>query len=305
MKVKASQRRTLKDQRHHSAGGRRPADKPLSRHKLPDKYDSVLGKTLVACKNCGEYNERDNYKIGRSASSWCRRCREAVTEASCARCKQVKPRAAFYEHAARSIGLSSYCRDCSMASSNESVARFRAQRQALSDAHRVRLPGETPGQCLAYVNLGAWTRAQPALRCSRQAGAGGYCLTHASARERAVGTALRKIVKGNQPFGSERWRILQERSEQRELERAREDAELAALIDAQDADHRYRFRGGSPWITSLDRPMGEDGNSSLVDFVDHGGLLSFGQSHSPDFSDAVCAYVDYQREIDSWAEVAA
>jgi hypothetical protein len=79
--------------------------------------------------------------------------------------------------------------------------------------------------------------------------------------------------------------------------------ELAALVAEQTKDARI-VQIGKPWMLALDTRVGDDGEQSLLDFVDQGGHFGFGQRYAPDFSDLVCAIVDARREIDSWAEAA-
>lgn len=312
-RLKASQRRTLKHRQGRFPGGARPASKPIGRRDLPDSY--VSGPTVVYedCAKCLETFPREEFewlnkqgKLSGSRFSWCKACRAAVTEASCARCKNIKTADSFLVQAGgRSIGLASYCFDCQKVQYKESIARARNVRQAMSDAHRVRQPGDNKiGQCRAYVNLGSLTRI--GVRCSRAAATGGYCLTHASAQERRVGTVLRAIRSGTMSFGSEDWRRQYEKRQERELAASLEASEeLRGLVEAQKKDGRFS-RGSLPWQTSLDAPFGREGDARLLDFIDHSGQLHIGSRYTPDFADAVCEVVDRRREIDTWAdEVAA
>lgn len=303
MRLKASQRRTLKHAHGVPPGGRRPKQKPL---KLRDQKESFsgLGQTLRLCKSCEQLQDpaafefvRRDGTLSQSRFAWCDACRAAVTEASCASCRETKPREAFYAQPARSIGLSSYCVDCTAKSAEESARKFKSLRQEMSDAELVRTKGVEPGRCIAFVNVGAFTVR--GVRCSRAAAVGNKCLMHASSDERRIGSALSRIRVGTEQFGSRRWRQEYERRQQAELSTL--NAELAALVAEQSKDSRIN-QMGLPWQVSLDKRFGDDNESTLLDFVDHGGRFAFGQSHTPDFSDAVCAVVDRRREIDQWAE---
>lgn len=167
----------------------------------------------------------------------------------------------------------------------------------MSDAELVRTGDVKPGQCIAFVNVGSFT--ERGFRCSRSAIVGNKCLTHASRDERRIGRALSRVLVGSERFGSHSWREQYERHQQAEL--ANLDDELLKLVAEQAKDSRIN-QIGKPWQVSLDRRFGDDGDSSLLDFIDHGGRLAFGQRHTPDFSEAVCAVVDRRREIDQWAE---
>lgn len=305
MRLKASQRRTLKHQRGSSPGGTRQTNKPLKVRDLPDTHSGFFASVLVFyCKVCEqerpveefEFIGSSNRRHGTNRHSLCRTCRESITVVKCAKCERDLPRDAFSESTGRVCGLMSYCRDCQRESTKKSVENAKRIRQELSDAHRVRAAGEQPGRCLAFINVGSFTRI--GIRCSRDASAGGYCLTHASAQERRIGGALRRIRAGTEQFGSRRWREEYERRQQAELLTLND--ELSVLVAEQAKDARIN-QIGKPWVVALDKRLGDSGESSLLDFVDHGGRLAFGQRSTPDFSDAVCAVIDHRRQIDQWA----
>lgn len=116
-----------------------------------------------------------------------------------------------------------------------------------------------------------------------------------------MGTRLRTLLSGVDSFGSQRWREQHERHLAWQLDNAPD--ELKELVEDQAKDARF-YNAGLPWQVSLNAPIGDDG-ATRMDFLDHSGQLHIGARHTPDFAEAVCAVIDYRREIDQWAEEAA